>query len=402
MNYRERMLAAIKGDPVDSIPFVPRLDLWYKANRYRGTLPDRYKKATLLDILEDLDLGIHTVCADRDLYEDSLDNVDRALGIWRVKHKPFHTKFRDIKRNISYEGDTVNVEYLTPYGTIRTAATYSEAMRRAGITISHVREHAIKSAADYEAVAYIFENACVHPNYDALARLKEEVGNRGMIVATASMGASAMHHILHELMPYDLFFTEYYDNYEALAGLASRLTPYIERVIDCAIGSPADIIQSGTNYDTQITWPPFMEKHITPQLAETAGKCHAAGKFLLTHTDGENRGLLPFFLQSGVDIADSICPAPMTSLSLREIRQTFAGKITIWGGIPSLAVLEDSFTDDEFSVLLDDLFEQIGAGDRLILSIADTAPPDMKFSRLERIIEKVRKFGPVRPGQTSS
>jgi hypothetical protein len=212
------------------------------------------------------------------------------------------------------------------------------------------------------------------------------------------MGASAMHHILHELMPYDLFFTEYYDHYDELLRLAERMAPYINKVIDIAIKSPADIIQSGTNYDVQITWPPFMEKHITPFLAETAEKCHAADKFLLTHTDGENKGLLPYFLKGRIDIADSVCPAPMTSLTLKEIREAFAGDITIWGGIPSISVLENSMSDYEFDAFLDDLFaKQVGSGDHLILSIADTAPPEMKFSRLEQISKRVKEFGPVRP-----
>jgi uroporphyrinogen-III decarboxylase len=397
MTYRERMLAALQGRPTDCIPFVPRLDLWYKANKYKGTLPDKYKNATLLQILEDLDLGYHSVTADRDLYDDMLDNVDRALGIWRVRTKPHHPKFRDIKRNISYQGDTLIVEYPTPFGTIRTKVLYNESMRKAGITLSHVSEHAIKSEADYDAVAYLFEQAEVYPNYEGVAQLKEEVGDRALIVGTASMGASAMHHILHELMPYDLFFTEYYDHYDELVRLSERMTPYINNVIDVAINSPADIIQSGTNYDVQLTWPPFMEKHITPYLAETSEKCHAEGKFLLTHTDGENKGLLPYFVKGKIDIADSVCPAPMTSLSLRETREAFGGKITIWGGICSISVLENSMSDRDFDAYLDDVFVQLGKGDHLILSIADTAPPDMKFSRLEKIAEKVKDFGPVKP-----
>ncbi len=397
MTYREKMLAVLQGRPTDGIPFVPRLDLWYSANRYNGTLPDKYRKATLMQIAEDLDVGYHTVSADRFLYDDPLDVVDRALGIWRVHTMPCHTKFPDIRRNITYGTDSLTVEYLTPFGNIRTKTVYDESMRKAGISLSHVSEHAIKSPGDYEATAYLFEHAEVHPNYGGIARLKEEVSERALIVGTANQGASAMHHILHELMAYDLFFCEYYDHAEELNRLAKRMTPYIEKVIDTAIASPADIIQSGTNYDVQITWPPFFEKHILPTVAATADKCHAAGKFLLNHTDGENKGLLPFYLAGKIDIADSICPSPMTSLTLREIRKAFAGRITIWGGIPSVSVLENSMSDYEFEAYLDDLFAQMGTGDHLILSIADTAPPGMKFSRLERIARMAREFGPVNP-----
>jgi hypothetical protein len=38
----------------------------------------------------------------------------------------------------------------------------------------------------------------------------------------------------------------------------------------------------------------------------------------------------------------------------------------------------------------------MGAEDHLILNFADAAPPQMKFSRLERIVKQAKAFGPVR------
>ncbi len=48
-------------------------------------------------------------------------------------------------------------------------------------------------------------------------------------------------------------------------------------------------------------------------------------KFLLTHTDGENTGLLEHYLESNMDVADSVCPKPMTKLSFKEVRDHFDG-----------------------------------------------------------------------------
>ncbi|HWR43390.1 hypothetical protein [Sporomusa sp.] len=398
MTYRQRMLATLRGQPVDCLPFVPRLDLWYKANKYNGTLPRQYRSASLLDIVEDLDIGYHTVVPDYQDYVDPLDVVDRALGMWRIKHMPFRTELKGIRRNICYDGDTTAVEYLTPAGAIKTRTVYNKSMRQAGITLSHVLEHAIKSVEDYEAVGYIYEQAEPRASYEGLAELKEEIGERGLVGAIASMGASPMHEILHELMTYDQFFYAYYDQQVELTRLAERMAGYYRKVIDLAIASPADFIRMGTNYDAQITWPVFMDEYVAPYLAAAADKIHAASKFLLTHTAGENKKLLPFFAAGHIDIADSICPAPLTSLTLKQVRDFFEGSgITIWGGVASVAVLENSMSDYEFARYLDDLFQQIGKGDHLILSIADTAPPDMKFSRLERIAKLAKEFGPVAP-----
>lgn len=396
MTHRERMLATLRGEPTDRLPVVPRLDIWYKGNKVKGTLPDKYKNATLKEIIQDLDIGYHTALPDFHIYRDSLDIVDRGLGLWGVSAIPWKHSFRDIKRNVTYSDDTTRVEYITPYGNITTATVYDESMRKAGITITHVAEHAIKSEADYKALGYIFENIEIHPNYEYLAWFKEYVGDLGVVCGRAAQG-SPMHEIIHELMPYDEFFYAYYDNAEELKTLSEQMTPYYDKIIDTAINSPADWIFSGANYDVQITWPAFLSEHIIPYLAKTADKVHAAGKSLLTHTDGENKKILPYFLDSKTDIADSICPAPMTTLTLAEIRETFKDKITIWGGIPSVSVLENSMSDYEFEKYLDDLFMQMGKGDHMILSIADTAPTGMKFSRLERIIKVAKEFGPVQP-----
>ncbi len=39
------------------------------------------------------------------------------------------------------------------------------------------------------------------------------------------------------------------------------------------------------------------------------------------------------------------------------------------------------------------LFKEIAPGDRFILGVSDTTPPDAKFERLLRITEMVQEFG---------
>jgi hypothetical protein len=122
---------------------------------------------------------------------------------------------------------------------------------------------------------------------------------------------------------------------------------------------------------------------------------HVNNKFLLTHTDGENTGLLDCYLESEIDVADSICPAPMTKLTLKEVRDHFRSRITIMGGIPSVCLLRDSMPDGIFEAYLDGFFSDLGSGDHLILGISDTTPPAADFERIKKIGERVRLFGPV-------
>ncbi len=49
MTHRERMLRTLRGEPTDSIPWAPRLDLWYNAQETRGTNPARFEGMVVED-----------------------------------------------------------------------------------------------------------------------------------------------------------------------------------------------------------------------------------------------------------------------------------------------------------------------------------------------------------------
>jgi hypothetical protein len=51
--------------------------------------------------------------------------------------------------------------------------------------------------------------------------------------------------------------------------------------------------------------------------------------------------------------------------------------------------------DEKFERFMKDLFREIAPGDRFILGISDTTPPDAKFERLLRITEMVEEWGRV-------
>ena len=395
MTHRERMLAAIAGRPTDRMPWAPRLDLWYKANKAAGALPAKYRSASPVEMVDDLGWGRHAIVPDFRDTSGGGDDGDRGLGVYNLQVMPCRTVFENIERTVTVEGDRTVTEYRTPEGAVRTATVYDRSMREAGITISHLAEHAVKSADDFAALGFIFENARVESNYGGFAEFAGSVGERGLPAAFLSLAASPMHLVQRELMPFDLFCYETSDHPDELAELARRIGVYWDRLLAVAAESPAEIFLLGANYDAMITYPPFFAEHIVPTLRGFAETLHARGKYLLTHTDGENSGLLEHYLAAGFDVADSICPAPMTRLSLREVREAFAGRIAIMGGIPSVALLPECMADGEFGAFLDSFFEDLGAGDHLILGVSDTTPPGADFERLVEIARRVEAFGPV-------
>jgi len=120
----------------------------------------------------------------------------------------------------------------------------------------------------------------------------------------------------------------------------------------------------------------------------------------MCHTDGENHGLMDLIRDSGMHIAESICPAPMTRVSLDEYYRRWSGSLTLFGGIPSTMVMPDQTTDEEFEAFLSYLLEAVAPGRRMVVGIADQVPPRADFGRLVRIGERIAEEGrlPLKAG----
>ena len=202
-----------------------------------------------------------------------------------------------------------------------------------------------------------------------------------------------MHHIMKDFLDASTFYYELYDHPREMAELCEDLVAYYERIFEVLANSPAEVIFWGGNYDEMITYPPFFREHIMPCLQKFSDMLHLNGKLLLSHCDGENKSLLDLIVESGLDIAEAICPHPMTKVTISEVKRAFKGKVTIMGGIPSIALLEECMSDEDFEAFMRDLFQQIAPGDRFILGVSDTTPPDAKFERLLSITEMVQEWG---------
>jgi hypothetical protein len=385
MTHKERMLKCIRGERTDRLPFTPRLDLWFKANKRAGTLPSKYKNASLDDIIADLDVGYHAVIPDFQDIVSPDDMIDRGIGIFNIRTIPYRTILENVTRKVRSEGPRKWVEYHTPVGSVTTCEIFTEEMKKAGITATHVEKYAIEKPDDYKVIGYIFENIRVEENYSGYLRFADYIGERGIAVGYVNGAASPMHLILRALRPYDQFCFDMMERPELVLETAQKFERYWEQMMSVCAESPAEVLFMGGNFDSSLTYPPFYEEYLMPWIKKFAGMLHAKNKYLLTHTDGENSGLLDLYLKSDFDIADSICPAPMTRLNFSEIRQVFQDKITIMGGIPSTILLSDCMSDNNFNTYLDHFFDNLGGYNKLILGISDTAPPNTDFNRILQV-----------------
>jgi methylmalonyl-CoA mutase cobalamin-binding domain/chain len=394
MTHKERILMAARGEMVDVLPYVPRFDLWYNANRYRGTLPARYSDKSPGQIARAEGWALHRVVPELLSVQRQEDNLYRAIGLYGLRECGYSIKFpSNVEIRSTRTADSLQVEYHTPKGVITTKEVITEEMRGAGATITWVEQRAIKGLEDYERLAYLFEQVELVPEYERYLSWQEEIGQDGVAVLMGSFAASPMLHIQRDLLDATRFFYEYHDHQSQMRRLAQSLEGLYEQLLKVVCDSPADVVLWGANYDEMITYPPYFQKEILPWLQKASHALEAKGKLLLCHCDGENQGLLDLIGVSGIHVAEAVCPAPMTKVPIEQYYGIWGKKLTIWGGIPQSLLLAQTASEEEFEAYLDHFFKAVAPGTRLIVGIADTTPPDADFDRLRRIGERVLREG---------
>jgi len=385
---------AAKGEMPDVLPYVPRIDLWYNANSMADTLPEKHKGRTQDEISRAQGWALHKIVPEFLKIRKPEDNLHRALGIYSLKELVFNCKFSsDIEIKVKSEGDYTHVEYHTPVGMVNTTTVYTDEMRKAGASLIWIEEHIIKKPEDYRVVGYLFENLELIPDFDDFIKWKNEIGEDGVAVTMASLASSPMHHIQKEFLDATEFYYHYHDYQKEMRALAEIMENYYNRALKIITDSPAEAVLWGANYDDMITYPSYFEKEILPWIRKASDTLGTQGKTVICHCDGENQGLMDLIRDSGMHVAEAVTPYPMTKLRVEEYYRRWSDKLTIWGGIPEILLMEETATDDDLESYLDHLFKAVAPGRRFIVGIADTTPAHAVFDRLIRIGERVEKEG---------
>ena len=396
MTHTERMWKVLRGEMADVIPFAPRIELWYIANSFNGSLPDKHKGRTLDEIALAEGWAFHKIIPEFLDVRGPEDMLHLAIGVWSTKESVYRYRFSsNIDVRVKQEGPLTRVEYHTPHGMVSTTIKYDDDMRKSGTSFAWTEEHIIKKREDYRVVGDIFENLELIPDFDDFIAWRDGVGDNGFVATEPTAeSASPMHHIQKYLLPPTDFYYHYRDHQKEMRDLAKILEEtYHKPALKIAAESPADLILWGSNFDYTITYPPYFEKEILPWIQKAVDVLEGKGKYMTCHCDGENFGLVDLIKASGTHMAESVCPYPGTRVRIEELYGAWCDTLTLFGGIPEDMLLAEVTTDEEFEAYLDHLFCAVAPGTRLILGVADAVPPKAVFDRLVRIGERVEKEG---------
>jgi hypothetical protein len=381
MTHRERVLAALRGEPADQLPYAIRMDQWYNWHLAHDTLPEEYRGWTAYEIIRDIGGGIqsHGYYTPGAPIERRTRSMSR--GLYRQELKG------DIQVNVTRVDDTFTTEYVTPLGSVRTVEIFTPESE-GGSSIES--EHPFKSERDYPVLEYIFQNTEVTPDYEPYYAQERALGDDGLALASIG-GYCPVHELMRVVMGYDRFFYELADNPGKVEGLLRTMEELEMKKARIMADSPAVTVQVAGNWTDSIHVPVF-RKYMVPWFQRIGEVLHARGKLMQVHIDGEMKRLIPMFLETGIDVTEAFTPKPMTSVTPREIREAWGDRVTIWGGLPSV-IFEPTYTDEEFDEFVLNLFRDIKPGYRFIVGMGDNVPATAVFHRVKRVVELIGEHG---------
>ena len=412
-NHRENLISVIRGETVDQLPWVPRIDLWHNAQEIRGTMPQQFEGMTVEDIHRSLGWPLHKIIPEFSRPEKPEDATHRGIGLYNLKEYPCDFEFSsDVKIEVADENEggdeMMRVDYSTPVGKVSVVHGFTAEMKKAGASISWVKEHAIKGPEDYKVLAHLFGKLTIKPAYERFETWRDFVGDDGIAVAQGlGIGCgSPMHFIQKSLLDATEFYLHFRDYPQQMAELMAAMEGVYDQLLDVLSGVQMDALLWMANVDDMITYSTLYAEYFQPWARKAAETLKPKGVAMICHPDGENEGLMDLLIDSGMDVADAVTPYPMTKVRIEDYYDQWCrpGHMTIHGGIPETLLLDKSSRREDLEDFMDNLFKNIAPGHHFIASIGDTTPPDADFDRLLYIGDRIEKEGrlPLQAGADRS
>ncbi len=364
MTGRERILAALRFQPTDRVPWAPRWDLWFNAAIRDGRLPERYRGWSQYDVARDLGMSL------------------KGYGM-----RPFSEERPEIVARVSRKGQEILREYDTPYGTLTQMERVTPELEGAGVR-GRVMKEFVTTADDYDRALYFAEKTRIVPRHEEVAAELARIGEDGVLLVF--LRHAPAHLVMREFTGYEGFYYQLQDHLDKLEQLIAALDEQQRAVDQVAVDTPARVVEYDGNYDGGLTPPPIYRRYFLPAHQRLVKAAHAAGKLVATHVDGRNDGLLHLIRESGFDIGEAFTPPPMTNLGIKDSRAVWGDALAIWGGLAA-TVFTPQFSEAEFEAHVHQALEESG-GRGLVLGTGDNVPTDGLLTRIRRVAELVAEW----------
>ncbi len=331
MTSRRRLLAAARGEPVDTIPVSPRLG-WAVSGRFGENTP-----------IAQLRLRRHVY--DFDIHMDVMGNRYPFVD-------PF-AAYRDrpgirVEMTVSDEGPVriVDRTIRTPDGPLHEVFKVPNPGRAEyGLAPNPIRlEHAVKSVDDLDRVAHLLPEPDASPA-DSYRNLETVLGEDGLARCCVY---GPIDHQAGELMPPEDMMVSW---------LTDR--PFVERLVGMfwrqVMAQTRLLLEAGVRvfftpwywHSLSVGWGPgIFREWFLPMIAEQVALVHSYEGLVFYYDDGKMMGIVPMLVEAGVDVVETCTPPPVGDFDLAEAVRSWGPRITFLGHTDLIYVLQRGSVED--------------------------------------------------------
>lgn len=366
MTPRERVAAVYAGETPDQVPLLLDLSHWYKKNY--GVLFDLAGFQAVEHDLVDLHKEIGAVCYVEagGFYDLNVDD-DQARIATKTADGVFYT------------------EIETPVGSLHEERVFAQSSYS-----YNIRKHLLEGVEDFPVVEYMMERMQCTPRWDKYHAWRDALGEYGYLYAQLPYSGSG--YLISRNLGVEKTIYATMDHPQEVRHFVDTVNACNLRILDTIIDGPFDVLIISDNYDSNVQTRPFFDTYVRGYYTEVARRLHDAGKYLAVHVDGENRDVLGWLAECGVDCADALTPAPMFSLSPDEMRDQAGDRLILSGGVPATE-FGSTATDPAFEASVKRWLDIRTRSPRLLMAAGDQVPPDAPVERIRRLPELVARYG---------
>ena len=359
MTFREINLRIFRREPVDRVLWQPRIEHWYHVNRREGSLPERYRDMSLLEVFDDLDCSVRPYWA-----FNSCVRIQDHDEVTREKRE---------------EGDLVITTTRTPAGDL----VHIE--KKTGLA-HHTQKYPVVTPDDMKVMEWILRHKRVSFDMDRYAEACERIGDRA--APSIYIPRINIMRIAVEFMGFENGLTALFEHAAEIGHFIGVIDETDDALLDVVCACPIEIVNFGDNVHQALCPPPVFERWVQPQYLRRNERLRAAGKKTYPHWDGDCGQLLPYARDCGFDGYEAITPLPQGDVTLEQVRDAL-GDLIMVDGIPCT----DFLASEPIESLITNTRKCIEYfHPRLVLGISDEISPVGDIERVRLVSEMCAEY----------
>ncbi|MFX0101739.1 MAG: uroporphyrinogen decarboxylase family protein [Candidatus Hodarchaeota archaeon] len=374
MNGRQRMMAVLRHEEIDQIPFT----MYAETLKIFGlALYEPWRKL--------LDQGLSLFVAEAaQPYKVQCPNASMDI----THHYKTSTSWAPVDILVSLNTPHIiagNIQ--TPVGDDKFHASVKGLDMSVQLPWFPEDGFIIKSLNDYEVIKFLVEDSEYTPFYDDITEFQALIGDYGVV--PAFMPKSPLQSMIM-LMGLKQIAIGYHAHRKEFDDLYHVIYKKEIELFKIAAESPAEVIWGPDNVTSLITSPILFEKYNLPFYNEVSDILHKQDKVYVVHMDGALHDLVDLIARTKIDAIESFTPPPTGNLSIHNARKAWKDKV-IWANFPESECLHGGTAVRKITR---QMLADAAPGDNFLMGISEGFPSFLHMlENVPKILKTVVKHG---------